>query len=172
MLLSGGGKVETESVTAYLGLGSNLGDRQANLDRALDLLSQRLRLEKVSSIYDSEPVGNVEQPRFLNLVCEVSTHLTPQGLLALAKGIESKMGRVGPTGSPRPIDIDILFYGDQVIETPELVIPHPRLIERAFVLVPLVEIAPNLVHPVSGKTIKKLLKEVKEVQGVFKWEGD
>ncbi len=160
-----------EPVTAYLGLGSNLGDRQANLDRALELLSQRLRLGKVSSIYDSEPVGNVDQPRFLNLVCQITTHLAPQGLLALAKGIEARLGRVGPSGAPRPIDIDILFYGDQVIKTPELVIPHPRLTERAFVLVPLVEIAPDLVHPVNGKTAKELLKAMKEVQGVFKWEG-
>jgi 2-amino-4-hydroxy-6-hydroxymethyldihydropteridine diphosphokinase len=163
--------VATEAVTAYLGLGSNLGDRQANLDKALELLSQRLRLEKISSIYDSEPVGDIEQPRFLNLVCEVSTFISPQGLLALAKGIEARMGRTGPTGAPRIIDIDILFYGDQVIETPELTIPHPRLHQRAFVLVPLVEIAPRLVHPVSGKTIKQLLKAAKEVQGVFKWEG-
>lgn len=161
----------TEPVTVYLGLGSNLGDRQANLDRALELLSQRLRLEKVSSIYDSEPVGNVDQPRFLNLVCQVTTYLPPQGLLVLAKGIESRLGRVGPSGAPRTIDIDILFYGDVVMETPELVIPHPRLTERAFVLVPLVEIAPDLVHPVSGKTAKELLKAMKEVQGVFKWEG-
>ncbi len=161
-----------ELVTVYLGLGSNLGDRQANLDKALDLLSQRLRMGQISAVYDTEPVGNVNQSRFLNLVCQVHTSLAPTGLLALAKGIELKLGRApGKANAPRPIDIDILFYGDQVISLPELVIPHPRLAERAFVLTPLAEIAPDLVHPVNGKTIRELLQEITETQGVLRWEN-
>ncbi len=160
----------TEAVTVYLGLGSNMGDRQENLDKALNFLSQRLRMGKVSSVYDTEPLGGIEQPRFLNLVCQSFTRLAPEGLLALAKGIESKAGRTGRSGSPRPIDIDILLYGDEVIETPQLVIPHPRMTERAFVLVPLAEIAPDAVHPGNGKTIRELLESITEKQGVFKLE--
>ena len=162
-----------EPVVVYLGLGSNMGNRQDNLKKALDLLSQRLRVEQASSAYDTEPVGNINQPHFLNLVCQVQTRLAPMGLLALAKGIESKLGRATSTpNAPRPIDVDILFYGNQVIETPELVIPHPRLAERAFVLIPLAEIAPDLVHPVSGKRVRELLQGVSGTQGMFKWEKE
>jgi len=160
----------TEAVTVYLGLGSNLGDRQANLDRALEFLSQRLRMGKVSSIYDTEPLSDSNQPRFLNLVCQAFTRLEPSALLALANGIERKLGRVGKSGKPRTIDIDILLYGDQVIDTPELVIPHPKMTERAFVLIPLDEIAPDIIHPAAGKTVKELLQDVTEKQGVLKLE--
>ena len=163
----------TETVPAYLGLGSNMGDRKDNLDKALDYLSHRLQVSQSSSIYETDPVGNTDQPRFLNMVCHVYTRMAPEGLLALAKGIESKLGRVpGKANAPRPIDIDILLYDQQVVTTPELVIPHPRMAERAFVLVPLVEIAPALVHPVIGKTVRELLLDITEKQGVFRWEID
>ncbi len=163
----------SEPVTVYLGLGSNLGNRWNSLDKALEFLGQRLQVKSVSSVYDTEPLGNVDQPRFLNLVCQVRTRLAPMELLTLAKGIESKLGRAfSKANAPRPIDIDILFYGDKVTKTSELVIPHPRLAERAFVLVPLAEIAPDLVHPASGKTVKELAEGLREKQGVFKWEGD
>jgi 2-amino-4-hydroxy-6-hydroxymethyldihydropteridine diphosphokinase len=159
----------TEPVTVYLGIGSNLGDRSNNLDRAIELLSQRMKVDRVSSVYDTDPL-NPSQPRFLNIVCKVITRLTPQGLLTLAKGIESMLGRTGKTGESRTIDIDILLYGNVVMDTPELVIPHPRMLERAFVLVPLSEIAPELIHPVAGKTIRELKQGVSETQGVFKLE--
>lgn len=156
-------------VKVYFSLGSNLGNRQANLQKALLFLHKRFNIERVSSIYDTAPVGNLEQPRFLNMVCQIETSLSAVSLLALAKDFELKAGRVpGQRNAPRPIDIDILFYGDQVINTPELVIPHPRLAERAFVLIPLAEIAPDLVHPVLHRTIRELEFKVAGKEGVIK----
>ena len=159
-----------EPVRVYLSLGSNLGNRQENLDRALKLLAERMRLGKVSSIYDTEAVGPVTQPRFLNLAAEAFTHLKPEGLLALVKGIEQKMGRYSKTGQPRIIDIDIIFYGDQTVNTEDLTIPHPEMEKRSFVLIPLAEIAPEAVHPVLKKTVRELNKAVKEKQGVMRLE--
>ena len=160
-----------EPVAVYLSLGSNMGERQDNLNKAIDLLSQRMRMGPVSSVYETEPVGNTAQPLFLNLACQVFTRLAARDLLTLCQGIESRLGRArNTTNAPRPIDIDILFYGNQVINLQELTIPHPRMIERAFVLVPLTEIAPDLVHPANGKKVSELLKSLKSTEGVHKWE--
>ncbi len=153
----------------YLGLGSNLGDRQANLARALKLLGERLHIELVSSLYETEPVDYAEQPLFLNAICRAQTELGPMQLLSLVKGIEASLGRVPSfPNAPRPIDIDIIFYGDLIMETPDLTIPHPRLEERAFVLIPLLEIAPDLRHPVSGENVKDLAARVGGREGVKK----
>ena len=133
------------------------------MTRALQRLGQRVTIEQVSSIYETEPMGYREQPWFLNAVCQVSTELDPFSLLRLAKQIEVELGRVPSfANAPRIIDIDILFYGDEVVAAESLTIPHPRLAERLFVLVPLAEIAPELVHPIARKTIKQLLQEAGE----------
>lgn len=153
----------------YLGLGSNLGDRQANLAQAVELLGQRLDIEKVSSIYETEPVGYKDQPLFLNAVCRVQTDIGPLQLLSLVKGIEASMGRVPNfSDGPRPIDIDIILYGDMVMLDPELSIPHPRIAQRAFVLIPLLEIAPVLVHPFSGESVEQMVANVDGIDGVKK----
>ncbi|MBN2187097.1 MAG: 2-amino-4-hydroxy-6-hydroxymethyldihydropteridine diphosphokinase [Dehalococcoidia bacterium] len=155
---------------AYLCLGSNLGEREKNLTQALTSLSQKVNLEKVSSIYETEPVGYKEQPFFLNMVCQITTDLSPWELLRLAKNIESKMGRTFSfTNAPRPIDIDILFYDDQSIQTQNLTVPHPRLADRAFVLIPLAEIAPELTHPGLNKSVAELASSVRGHNGVRKW---
>ncbi len=153
----------------YLGLGSNLGDRKANLEKALQLLGERLHIEQVSSLYETEPVGYAEQPMFYNAVCRAETELGPLQLLSLIKGIEATLGRVPSfANGPRSIDVDILFYGDLSMETVDLTIPHPRIKERAFVLIPLLEIAPQQVHPVSGESIKDLATAVGGRDGVEK----
>lgn len=145
----------------YLGLGSNLGDRLGNLTRAVEALPPRINLVSASPIYETDPWGYLEQPKFLNQVVEVETSMKPHHLLAYLKQIERKMGRgISFRNGPRLIDIDILLYGDLILDEEGLVIPHPRMHERAFVLKPLSDLRPDLSHPVIGKSIRSILQDV------------
>jgi 2-amino-4-hydroxy-6-hydroxymethyldihydropteridine diphosphokinase len=157
--------------TLYLALGANLGDRERNLYDALAKIRSFVDIQRVSSIYETEPWGVREQPWFLNLVCAGTTALSPVDVLRRAKKIEYEMGRLeGLRFGPRPIDIDILIY-DRLIElSPALTIPHPRLHERAFVLIPLAEIAPDLVHPRLRIPIRALLARLAPADQVKLWK--
>ena len=156
--------------TVYLGFGTNLGDREANLKNALELLQEKVDLTQSSAIYETEPVGYLAQPWFLNMVCSGTTELDPAELLSVAKQIESQLGREENfRNGPRHLDIDILFYGDQVIESENLLIPHPRIGERGFVLIPMAEIAPAFIHPVTGKTVGNMLAELANPEQIRKW---
>ena len=145
----------------YLGLGSNLGNRKSNLEESIRQIGEFATVKKSSSIYETEPWGLKDQPKFLNQVIFMESTLKPNELLLRLKKIEQQMGRKKSIRfGPRLIDVDILFYADHIMNTPELTIPHPHLTERAFVLVPLAEIAPKLVHPLYHKTIKVLLQDI------------
>jgi 2-amino-4-hydroxy-6-hydroxymethyldihydropteridine diphosphokinase len=147
-----------ENHIVYLALGSNLGDRQANLKQAITSLSPQMEVKAKSRVYETPPWGYTDQPKFLNQVVRVDTYVGPEQLLKHLKRLEIALGRVPSfQNGPRLIDIDILFYDNLVLNTPSLVLPHPQLHERAFVLMPLNDIAPALSHPSTDKTVNEML---------------
>jgi 2-amino-4-hydroxy-6-hydroxymethyldihydropteridine diphosphokinase len=157
VILKGG----SAAACAYLGLGSNLGDREALIAAAIEALEAAgVHVAARASLYETEPVTADPQPLYLNSAARVETRLGPDELLAVALDIERSLGRERPAGAtspaPRPIDIDLLLYGDAIIDRPGLVVPHPRLLERAFVRIPLADVAaPGLRHPVTGELLDR-----------------
>lgn len=148
--------------TVYIGIGSNLGSRKENCKAAIShLIDNGITVLKLSSMIETEPWGVKDQPKFINMAVEVETGLGPEELLQLLKQIEAEIGRRQTIHwGPRVIDLDILLYDDLILKTPDLEIPHPRIADRYFVLKPLAEIAPEIIHPVIKKSIKRLLSEV------------
>ena len=162
--------------TVFIGLGANAGNREANLRMALRGLTRMARVDAVSSVYETDPVGP-EQPAFYNAVCRIETGLEPLPLLRFLKSLEHEIGRRpgGPKWGPRPVDLDLLLYEERLLESDELTVPHPRLVERAFALVPLAEIAPDAPHAVAGKRAAELASAV-DASGVRRvkeagWDG-
>ena len=152
---------------AYISAGSNLGDRLANLEFALVSLKKSAIVSRVSSWFETEPVGFADQPWFLNLAMELETNLAPLDLLALCQAIEENCGRIRTFRyAPRTLDLDILLYNDTILNDPKLTIPHPRMAERRFVLVPLAQIAPEIIHPVLKKSIRLLLEACADPSGI------
>ena len=160
------------SHTVYIALGTNIGDRAENMQQALKKLESIMQVEERSPIYETPPWGLVDQPDFLNQVVRGETELSPVELIKALKEIESEMGRV-PTirYGPRLIDLDLLLYDDLVFETEKLSIPHPRMRGRAFVLVPLADLAPEIIHPVYGETVIEMLAEV-DPAGIHVYSDD
>jgi 2-amino-4-hydroxy-6-hydroxymethyldihydropteridine diphosphokinase len=141
----------------FLGLGSNIGNKEDNINKALAFISELYIVKKISHLYVTEPVGNIKQEWFLNCVVEIQTDVDPKKLLSAIKSIERKLGRTKIVkNGPRTIDIDILFYGDYILKKKNLIIPHPLIQDRLFVLQPMMDINPDLIHPVFKKSIHEL----------------
>jgi 2-amino-4-hydroxy-6-hydroxymethyldihydropteridine diphosphokinase len=163
----------SRKMTAYLGLGANLGDRLEQLKQAVELLNHTkgICVKRISSVYETSPVGFLEQPDFYNLVIEIQTTLTPAELLRHALKIEKKLHRIREVRwGPRTMDIDLLLYDERIIEQEKLTVPHPRMTERAFVLIPLREIAGNLRIPGTDATLDELIARLSKEQLVRKLE--
>lgn len=159
------------SHVVYLALGSNLGERAASLRAAIEAMPPAVDVLAESPLYETPPWGYADQPAFLNMVVQANTRLAPLELLTFLKSLETEAGRTPSFRyGPRQIDLDILFYNSLVLQTPGLFIPHPRLHERAFVLVPLADIAPDLRHPALGKTVAEMLAGV-DRSGITRWVG-
>jgi len=153
----------------YLALGSNLGNRLSNLKEAIAALPPQMEVKAKSAVYETPPWGYEDQPKFLNQVIKATTYLDPEPLLKHLKRLEVALGRKETfQNGPRLIDMDILFYDDLVVNTPSLVIPHPRLQERGFVLLPLMDIGPDLTHPVSKKSVREMMTSC-NVEGIEKF---
>ena len=157
-------------VDIYIGVGSNLGDRRENILNGLNFINCHVTLTKISSIYESPPWGYKAQPPFLNCVCRGVTSMTPKSVLDLLKDAEKYLGRKpNIRWGPRVFDADILFYGQLMMNESYLEIPHPRVPERAFVLVPLLEIAPNFIHPSNGRSVQDMMSTVTGIEELEKW---
>lgn len=147
-----------EQHIVYLALGSNMGNRAANLKEAIAALPPQMEVKARSKVYETPPWGFAEQEKFLNQVVKVDTYVQPEALMKHLKRLEVALGRKPSfQNGPRLIDIDILFYDNLVLETPTITIPHPRAHERGFVLMPLMDVAPDLMHPVKGRSVRDLL---------------
>ncbi|MFH1014126.1 MAG: 2-amino-4-hydroxy-6-hydroxymethyldihydropteridine diphosphokinase [Thermoplasmatota archaeon] len=143
----------------FLGLGSNIGNKEDYINKALSFISELYEVKKISHLYLTEPVGNIKQDWFLNCVVEIKTNVDPKKLLSSFKAIERKLGRIKTVkNGPRSIDIDILFYGDHIVNTKNLIIPHPLIQDRLFVLQPMMDINPDFIHPMSKKSIHEMYK--------------
>lgn len=156
----------------YLALGTNLGDREKNLRRAIEALSSNIHVETISPVYETKAEYVTAQPPFYNAALKTTTDLLPLQLLSFLKEVEKKIGRTPTfTNGPRVIDLDILLYDDVVMQTPELTLPHPHIQKRAFVLAPLADIAPGADHPIMHKTVRELLTAVRIAPDEIKETG-
>ncbi|MGH2550683.1 MAG: 2-amino-4-hydroxy-6-hydroxymethyldihydropteridine diphosphokinase [Thermomicrobiales bacterium] len=153
--------------TAFIALGANLGDRFATIQAAVDRIEALGTVRRISSFYETDPVGYLDQPSFVNAVLELHTELGPLELIERLLGIEADLGRIRTfANAPRAIDLDLLLFDSIIMKSERLTLPHPRMLDRAFVMVPLAEIAPDVVHPVTGRSMNEHLDDLRPLTGI------